>query len=194
VRPVAREEILDIPSFVAARPSMERRAVEARRARRLAVGDHLSVCFENRVTVAWQVQEMCRVEGIRDEAAVRHELDTYNALLPGPAELSATLFVEYAEPPERDRQLRALVGIERHVRLDFEGASAAPAVFDDEQFSAERISAVQFVRFSLSSDQLDALRNLRRRVRLVVDHPALTTSASLSPALRGALVEDLETP
>ena len=194
MRPVAREEILDIPSFVAARAALERRAVEARRARRLAVGDHLSLSFENRVTVAWQVQEMCRVEGIRDEAAVRHELDTYNALLPGPSELSATLFVEYPEPVERDRQLRALVGLERHVRLEIDGAEPAAAVFDGEQFNGDRVSAVQFVRFPLSSTQFDALRDLRRRASVVVDHPALTASASLSPALRGALVEDLETP
>jgi hypothetical protein len=190
VKPLVLADILPLPAFAAARPTLERAVIRAKEARRIAVGPNLTLLFENRVTLRWQVHEMCRVEQIDKPEAIAHELDTYNGLLPGRDELSATLLVEYDEPVERARMLAALRGLERHFWLDVDGARVL-ASFDDEQFNDARISSVQFLRFRLSAAEADVLCDLRRPAAFVVDHPAYTARAPLTGAARGALVEDL---
>lgn len=191
MNPLTPADILPIPAFLAARPALEREVIRQKEARRLALGPNLTFLFENRVTLRWQVQEMCRVEQIVEPGAIQHEIDTYNGLLPRRDELSATLLVEYTDIPERDRMLVALQGLSNHVRLEIEGAGAARAVFDGEQYNERRISSVQFVRFPLTAEQVDALCDLRRGARFVVDHPAYAATVALAGAARGALVEDL---
>lgn len=184
-------DVLPIPAFLAQRRKLEAEVVAAKTVRRLAVGPQMTWLFENRATCLWQVQEMCRVENITAAAAVQHELDTYNALLPSPAELSATLLIEIDDPAERAVKLRELLGLHEHVRLTFPGAGDAPARFDGAQFDGERVSSVQFVRFPLSSSQIEALRDLGRPATLSVTHPAYPVSTPLPLTLRAALVEDL---
>ncbi len=184
-------EILSNAAFKEARPAMERTVIREKEARRVALGPNLTLLFENRVTLGWQIQEMCRVEHITAPEAVQHELDTYNALLPGREELAATLLVEYERPDERDRMLAALLGLHEHVRLEIEGEGTAAGVFDAEQYNAQRISSVQFVRFALTAAQVDALCDLRRAATLVCDHPAYAARAPVGGAARGALVQDL---
>jgi len=182
-------DVLSNEAFVAQRSARERGAVAAAAVRRVSVGPNLTLLFENRDSVLWQIQEMCRVEHITAPTAVQHEVDTYAALLPGPAELSATLLVEYPDPAVRDPMLRALVGLHARLRLEVDGVAAAGR-FDGEQFNAERISSVQFVRFPLGASRA-AFFDLSRPVRVVVDHPRYQAVVSLPPATRGALVQDL---
>lgn len=189
--PLTQADILPIPAFLAARPGLEREVIRQKEARRVALGPNLTFLFENRVTLRWQIQEMCRVEHIAAPEAVQHEIDTYNALLPRKNELSATLLVEYTDIPERDRMLVALEGLQNHVRLEIDGEEPVRAAFDAEQYNAERVSSVQFVRFLLLPGQVDALCDLRRAAHFVVDHPAYAATAPMSGAARGALVEDL---
>ena len=193
VRP---DQILPIAEFTRQRQLLEREAIANATLRRVCVGGHLAILFENHVSVAWQVQEMCRVEGITTASTVQHELDTYNALLPtraadGSAELSATLLVQYTDEAERDAALRALVGLHEHLYIEIAGERSA-ARFDGEQFNSERISSVQFVRFPLSAAAATALGELAKSARLVCTHPAQPAEAALGPVLRGALVGDLQ--
>lgn len=187
--PVTAADLLPIEEFVAKRPALQREAMAATGVRRLAVGPNMTLLFENRQTVWWQVQEMCRVEQIRAPAAVQHELDTYNALLGTPDELSATLLVEYPEPVERDRMLKALVGLHDHVWMEVGGTRIAGR-FDGEQFNDQRISSVQFVRFLLGTWRA-AFLDFQQSVVVVVDHPAYSVRVGVTGALRGALTEDL---
>lgn len=182
-------DVLPEAEFRAARPRLEREVLAAKSARRLTVGGNLTFLFENRLTLWWQVQEMCRVEHISDPAAIQHELDTYGGLLPGPDSLSATLLLEYPEPAERDHMLRLLRGLERHVHLRV-GERVLPAVFDAEQWNEERISSVQFLRFPLGEAR-PAFFDLAQAAEIVVDHPALSARAAVGGVLRGALCEDL---
>lgn len=184
-------DVLPTPEFVAQRRKLEAEVVAAKGVRRLAAGPDMTWLFENRATCLWQVQEMCRVEHITAPAAIQHELDTYNALLPTASELSATLLIEIDDPAERAEKLRALLGLHEHVRLTFAGAPDAPARFDEEQFNTERLSSVQFVRFPLTSSQIEALRDLGRPATLAITHPAYPVSTALPLTLRAALVEDL---
>lgn len=194
MKPVVRSALLGNAEFVAQRPRLEQQHMLTKEQRRLKLGDAMVLLFENQATVAWQVQEMCRVENITADAAIQHELDTYNALLPGHSELSATLLIGFADPEERDRRLRELLGLHLHLHLHLEGAGAAAARFDAEQFNEKRISSVQFLRIPLSAEQRAALLDFGKKATFVVDHPAYQVQVPLTAALRGALVEDLETP
>ena len=166
--------------------------IDAKRLRRVPLGPHITLLFENRLTCWWQVQEMVRVEQLSDPAAIQHELDTYNPLLPGPSELSATLLVEIADPGERATWVGRLVGLHEHLWLDIDGLARSAATFDREQFGEERISTVQFVRFPLAPAQRAAFADLGRPARIQSDHPAYPATATLPPTVRAALIEDME--
>ena len=187
---ISREDLLSNPEFVAARPVRERLAIQSAMVRRLGVGPNLTLLFENRTSVLWQIQEMCRVEQIVAPAAVQHEVDTYAALLPTASELSATMLVEYPDAGERDVMLHRLVGLADHLWFVFDGERVA-ARFDGEQYNEKRISSVQFLRVPLTTAQRSVLLDLARPVQVVVDHPAYTVTTALPASLRGALAEDL---
>ncbi len=189
--PLTPADLLPLDEFLAQRSTIQRQTLAARRVRRLAAGDNLTLLFENRMTARWQILEMCRVENITRPDAVQHELDTYNALIPQGTELSATLLVEYPDADERDRMLLRLVGLQDSMTLTLEGSDTVQGVFDPDQFEEGRISAVQFVRFPLNADQVAALSDLRRAATLRVDHPAYQSETAVSGAVRGALVEDV---
>lgn len=187
--------LADVPEravAAAARPALEQRVLAAKRIRRLALGPNMTLLFENRLTCLWQVLEMVRVEHISAPAAIQHELDTYNQLLPGPNELSITLLIEYPEAEERAVQLTKLVGLHQHLWLQLDGLPPIAVRFDDEQFNNTRVSSVQFLRVPLDAAALAALGNLSRPAAFVCDHPAYGHRGALSPSHRAALVEDLQ--
>jgi hypothetical protein len=133
---------------------------------------------------------MLRAERIAKEPDVQHEIDTYSDLLPAADELSATLMFEFPEADGRAIRLHELVGFEDHLYLDVEGAGRAKAFFDRRQLDADRISAVQFIRFPIDAAQREALKS-GGGVRVVSDHPGYAYSADIPPATCRALAEDL---
>ncbi len=187
VRP---EEILPWKQFQAERPRHLARVLAAQAARRLGLGPNMTLLFENRETVRWQVQEMVRIEQLSRPEAIQHELDTYNKLLPDSDCLSATLLIEYPDAGERERMVRALVGLHERLFLVL-GERRVPARFDQEQFNAERVSTVQFLRLPLDAEARAALSDLDRPASLLVDHPSYHHSTPLTRSFRGALLDDL---
>ena len=191
MRPVTLKEILPWPQYEIMRPRLRPLFIAEKERRRLAVGDHLTLLFENGQTVWYQVEEMIRAERIEAEDAIRHEIDTYNELLPRPGELTATMMVEYADAQERDAALRALVGLERHLWIVI-GGRREPARFDSRQFATDRISAVQFVRFPLGG--LDAAEFRAHaaagKIAIEADHPRLNARALIQGPIALALGRD----
>ncbi len=185
------DDVLPNETFLAHRRRLEAAVLQAKAVRRLALGANMTLLFENSATCLWQVQEMCRVEGITAPTAIQHELDTYNALLPGPADLSATLLIDVADPSERCTLLHQLVGLDQALALHLGDEPPAPARFDGEQFNAVRVSAVQFLRIALTASQIVALRDLGRPATLTCTHPAYAVDSPLPLTLRAALAEDL---
>jgi len=186
---VDASEILALDDYAIERPAFRQRVLAIKAPRRVALGEHLTLLFENHATVLYQIQEMIRVERITEPAGIRHEIDTYNELVPGEDELSATLLIEYADEGERDRRLRELLGLERHLHLRV-GESLTTAVFDMRQSSDERISSVHYVKFSLGKVAADEIRR-GARPEIVVDHPGLAARVELSAEQSAALAEDL---
>ena len=189
---IAPDEILALTDYERVRNRLRPLFIHEKERRRLHVGSHLTFIFENVQTAWYQIEEMIRSEKMTDREAIQHEIDTYNELIPAPGELVATLLIEYAESKERDAALTRLVGLERHLWLNV-GEKKIAARFDDRQMSEERISAVQFVRFSL--DGVDATRLLelagKGEVAVEADHPSLAARGEIAGLLAASLAEDL---
>ncbi|MBF6558985.1 MAG: DUF3501 family protein [Candidatus Binataceae bacterium] len=194
MKPVMLKEILGYEQYEILRPRLRPLFIAEKERRRLAVGAHLSLLFENGATVWYQVEEMIRTERIAAEDAIRHEIDTYNELLPRPGELTATMLIEYPDAAERDVALRALLGLERHLWIRI-GERREPARFDARQIASDRVSSVQFVRFPLGG--LDVAEFLEfaaaGKIAIEADHPQLIERAPISGAIAEALARDLAT-
>ena len=188
---IPRTDILDLGDYERRRDAIRPKAIAARGVRRLDLGPNATIAFENRETVAYQIHEMLRAERIARENDVQHEIETYSDLLPASDELSATLMFEFPEIEGRNVYLRDLAGFENHLRLDFGAAGSSPAFFDRRQIDADKISAVQFVRFPVNSAQRAALTRATN-IRVLSDHPRYGFAATLSAETCRALASDLE--
>ena len=190
MKPLTLDEIAGRRTYEALRPEYRERIIALKERRRVTVGDRVSLVFENRETLRFQVQEMTRVERIDDPAAVQQELDVYNELMPGEGELSATLFIEIPELSRIKEELDRLVGIDEHVSLVL-GDEAVPARFDPKQMEADRISAVQYLRFALDAGQRARFADPAVPVCLRIDHPRYRHETPLPPEVRESLAADL---
>jgi hypothetical protein len=179
MKPVSADEIKNIADYELERPEFRSRMMALKDRRRVRVGDHLTLLFENRETVRYQIQEMMRIERLVRPEEIRHELETYNELIPALNQLSATLLIEYETSEERDIWLRKLLGLEDHVWIEIEGQGRAKARFDARQIATDRLSSVQYIRFPLSEAQAAAFP---RGARIVVDHPEYAVATPLTQA------------
>lgn len=190
MQPILPADIRSNADYALSRDAFRQQVLAVKRVRRMHLGDHLTLLFENRDTMLYQIQEMMRVENIEDPKAIAHEIRTYNELVPGEGELKATLLVEYAEPDERDKALRELVGLQDSVTIQVGDAPPVLALFDDRQISDGRISSVHYITFPIGLERAEALRS-GATVKLHVCHEALTVTAVLSAEQTAALQEDL---
>ena len=195
-RHLTLEDIEDLRHYERTRPEYRDRIIALKRLRRVSVGPLVTLVFENRETVRFQIQEMARVEKMASDEQIRAELDVYNPLIPAPGELSATLFVELTDEEALRRWLPQLVGIERAVELRI-GASpgadvvrSTPEAAHDVQLTREDVTAsVHYIRFALSPDQVD--RFAAGPVTLAVALPAYDEAAELADDVREELLGDL---
>ncbi len=187
-------DVLNFFEYEKVRDERRRRVMELKRARRVPVGRYLSFLFENRDTVLFQIQEMCRAERITDDARIQDEIDVYGALLPHPGELSATMMIEIEDRDQIKPVLDRFLGIDlgQHVWMQVGKEFAVAGQFEAGHSDEEKgkLSAVHFVRFAFPTEARSAFRD--SPVFLVVDHPAERARAALSKDTRAALLEDLE--
>ncbi len=182
MRHVRREEILPLDVYERSRDEIRRGVMEAKRLRRVTAGGVLTFLFENTATMRYQVQEMCRAEGLRREEEIAHELETYNELLGGKGELGVSLLIEEADPAERDRKLRAWLDLPRHLYVKLDDGEKVRARYDERQVGEDRLSSVQYLKFDVRG---------RAPVAVGADLPALSVEQPLDPAQRAALAQDL---
>ena len=187
-------DVLNFFEYEKVRDETRRRVMDVKRVRRVSVGRHLSFLFENRDTILFQIQEMCRAERITDDVRIQDEIDTYAALAPQPGELSATMMIEIEDKDRIQPILDAFLGIDlgHHVWMQVAQEPVIPGNFEAGHSDQERgkLSAVHFVRFALPRPAVRAFRN--SPVFLVVDHPGERARTELSPETKAALLQDLE--
>ena len=190
---IERSDVLNFFEYEKVRAVMRARIIELKRVRRVTVGKHLSFVFENRDTVLFQIQEMCRVERITEDVKVQDEIDVYSALLPAPNELSASLFIEITDKGEIQPVLDRFMGIDvgPTVWMQVGKEFAVPGQFEPGRSDEEKgkLSAVHFVRFAFSPEAARAFAT--SPVSLVVDHPAERGRVELSAETKAQLLLDL---
>lgn len=191
------DDISDLRAYERGREEFRSRIIALKKRRRIGVGPVVTLVFENRDTILFQVQEMARAERMLSDQAIQTEIDTYNPLIPGPGELSATLFVELTSRAEMEEWLPKLVGVERSVELLIgDGGPTAEVVrcIVDEDHAQqltrdETTASVHYVRFALSGEQI--ARFAAEPVVLAVNHPAYAEGTRLSDDTKATLLDDL---
>jgi Protein of unknown function (DUF3501) len=197
--PLVLEDIADQRAYEREREQFRREVIEVKKRRRIGVGPVVTLVFENRTTVRFQVQEMARAERMSTDRQIQHELDVYNRLLPSNGELSATLFVEMVDEVALRGWLPRLVGIERSCVLrigEGPGGVSVVSVPEAEHEAAlsrdDVTSAVHYVRFPVGAARADALAV--GPAVLAVDHPGYSEGMPgtvLGDATRAELAADI---
>jgi hypothetical protein len=194
---VLLSEVRDLVAYEKVRDSERARIIKLKKNRRISVGDNLTFLFENRETVLFQVQEMVRTERIVEKERIQEELDAYNALIPDPLELSATLFIELpglsSLPHDEVRErVNRFQGLDRDGVVTLEvGDSPFPARFEGGHSKEEKMAAVHYLRFPLDERSRKGLGEAAVAVRIRVDHPHYKAVAQVGPALRAEMLADL---
>jgi hypothetical protein len=190
---LSREDLYTLEAYASERAAFRTRVLAHKRARSVAIGSHVTLLFEDRLTIQYQVQEMLRVERIFEAAGIEEELDAYNPLIPDGSNLKATMLIEYTDPDERARRLVDLHDIERRVALRIGTLPPVVAIADEDmdRSTDSKTSAVHFLRFDLDAGQIDALKN-GSAAEFAIDHPHYHERAALSPDTRAALAADLD--
>jgi uncharacterized protein DUF3501 len=190
-------DVKDLVQYEKVRDEMRAQVIELKKTRRVAVGPNLTFLFENRETVLFQVQEMVRTERMVEAWKIQEELDTYEALLPGRGELSATLFIEIPDLVALSNdEVRAAVnrfqGLDRESVWLVIGDERVGARFEGGHSKDEKMAAVQYLRFRPSEAARRTLASPEAEVRIVVEHPRYRAETALTPETRRALVADLQ--
>ena len=190
---IARDSLLTLEAYARARSDFRARVIAHKKDRTVHLGEHLTLLFEDELTIRYQIQEMLRVEKTFEEAGIQDELDAYNPLVPDGSNWKATLLVEYEDVDARKAALARLKGIEDRLWVRVEGSARVYAIADEdlERENDDKTSSVHFVRFELSPPMIAALKR-SAALSIGVDHPAYEAMLPAVPeATRWALLADL---
>ena len=190
---LAREDLMTLEAYAAVRSEFNRTAARHRRARQVALGDHVTLCFEDRATIQYQIQEMLYIERHFEPQDIQDELDAYVPLIPTGTNITATMMIEYSSPVVRAEKLKELVGIEHRVYVQVEGHDRVYASADEDllRTTEEKTSAVHFLTFELPEAQQAALL-AGAAVQIGVDHARYSANTGdVQDQLRCGLIKDL---
>ncbi len=189
VRPITRRDIKGPALYAPIRDDFRNRVIALKRPRRILLGDRVAIVFENRHTMTLQIEEICRVENLTTDEQINAEIAVYNELMPTESSLAATLFVEL--PPDADAYvaLKQLVGLDEHVVFHV-GTTALRATFEPGRSTADKISAVQYLRFPVSAETRAAIATAGTPLALEIDHPNYRYRVDCSDELRASLAGD----
>ena len=190
---IDRDTLMSLETYAKARKDFRARVIAHKKARTIHLGEHVTLIFEDELTIRYQVQEMLRIEKIFEEEGIEGELAAYNPLIPDGSNFKATMLIEYEDADLRRRALANLKGIEDRVWMQVEGCAKVFAIADEdlERENADKTSAVHFVRFELSKEMVAALR-YGVALGIGVDHPNYKAEIpAVGDATRSALIADL---
>lgn len=191
---ISRGDLLSLEQYSQQRKRMREEIIAHKRCRNIQVGPNMTWCFEDRRTIAYQIQEMLRIERIFESEGIQSELDAYNPLVPDGSNWKATLLIEYPDPSERARELAQLKGVEDRCWIRVSELARVFAIADEdiERENAEKTSSVHFLRFELTDTMISALKD-GAPLFIGVDHAHYHHDVSPVPAVvRGSLVGDLD--
>ena len=189
MKKVVLDDILGFDAYEKVRDQSRDRIIQLKQKRRVSVGGRVSLVFENRDTVIFQIQEMLRAERIADLDKIREEIAVYNELIPDPGQLSATLFLEIDDQAYLREELLKFLGIDEVVFFKI-GSHSIHGQFEKGRSKEDKISAVQYVRFPFDEGALEAFRK-GENAEISIDHPHYKATAPLETQTRESLLDDL---
>ena len=183
---------MSLETYARERASFRAKVLEHKKRRTVRLGSHVTLQFEDELTIRYQVQEMLRIERIFEDEGIQGELDAYNPLIPDGSNWKATMLIEYPDADERRRMLGVLKGIERRVWVQVQGCEPVYAIADEdlERENDEKTASVHFLRFELSAAMRERIRQ-GAGVTVGVEHPHYSARAEVQPDVRTALAADL---
>lgn len=188
-----RHDLLSLEAYAVQRNDFRARVMAHKKNRCVHLGAHLTLAFEDRLTVQYQIQEMLRIERIFEANGINDELEAYNPLIPDGKNLKATLFVEYPDMEQRKRELARLGGLEHGMVLTVSGHPPVTAIADEDmdRSDAEKTAAVHFLRFELSDGMIGDWK-AGAAVMLASTHVEMREQVTLSETLRKTLAGDFD--
>ncbi len=190
---ITAESLMSLEQYAKARKDFRDRVLAHKKNRTVQLGEHVTLVFEDELTMRYQIQEMLRVERIFEEAGIRDELDAYNPMVPDGSNWKATMLIEYPEIEERRRALSQLIGVEDRVWIKVAGQPRIHAIADEDldRENEDKTSAVHFLRFELSGPMKRALKG-GAALSVGVDHPNYSaTIDQAAAATTASLLKDL---
>ena len=190
---ISRDSLWTLEHYARIRNQFRQEVIAHKRIRQVALGQHITLFFEDEKTIRYQIQEMLRIEKTFEESGIQDELDAYNPLIPDGRNFKCTMMIEYSDPAVRKVELAKLKGVEDRVWVQVEGRDKVFAIADEDldRENEEKTSSVHFMRFELDEDMAGALKygvGLSRGV----DHPNYSVVLDPVPAeTRASLVKDL---
>ena len=189
---LTREDLFSLEKYAEIRNEFREKVMEHKKDRRVAIGDHAALYFEDALTMQYQVQEMLRIEKIFEAKGIQDELDVYNSLVPDGSNWKATFMIEYQDEQERKVALKKLIGIEKKlwVRVGDLDPVYAIANEDMDRETEEKTAAVHFVRFELTPDMVAKAKS-GAKISMGIDHAAYKYNVIVADNIHSALIKDL---
>ena len=189
-----REDLWSLEEYADKRADFKKQVLAIKKNRKVALGENATLYFENEQTIRYQIQEMLRIEKVFEADGINDELGAYNPLIPDGSNWKATFMIEYGDPEERAKVLATLGGVEDKVWVRVEGfdKSFAIANEDMERSTDEKTSAVHFMRFELTADMTQAVKD-NKSISMGIDYDGFDQLIDpISEESRVSLLQDLE--
>jgi len=190
---LSHEDLYSLEEYARIRPEFRARVIEHKKSRRLPIGPHAALYFEDELTMQYQVQEMLRIERIFEPDGIQDELDVYNPLIPDGMNWKATFMMEYDDVEERKQALSRLIGVESHIWVQVAGFDKVRPIANEDldRATEEKTSSVHFLRFELSDEMIKALKG-GAMLSAGIDHPDYDYRVDDIPSpVRESLIGDL---
>ena len=189
---LTRNDLWSLEEYAGRREEFRKQVLAHKKLRQVALGPHATLYFEDQLTMQYQIQEMLRVERIFEAAEIEEELSAYNPLIPDGSNWKATFMIEYGDIEERKQALATMGGIEETVWVQVGNGTKAYAIANEdmERTRDSKAAAVHFMRFELSAEDLQSVRD-GADVHMGVDHPSIANTVTLRTEARQALCADL---
>ena len=192
---IARDSLLTLEAYAHQRNEFRAKVIEHKKSRTVRLGEHITLIFEDELTIRYQIQEMLRIEKTFEERGIQDELDAYVPLIPDGSNLKATMMIEYPAPAVRKVQLMRLRGVESRVYVQVDGCSPVYAVADEDlpRENEEKTSSVHFLRFEFEPTMIDAFQQ-GAAVAIGVDHSNYSVRIDeVAPEVQASLARDFDT-
>jgi len=189
---LTRQDLMSLEEYAEKRAAYRQQVMAHKKQRCVMLGNHLTLYFEDRLTIQYQIQEMLRIEKIFEKAAIEEELAAYNPLIPDGTNWKATMMIEFTDVEERRQALAQMIDIEQRIWAQIGNGEKIFVIADEdlERTTEEKTSAVHFLRFEIPVSQIAMLKN-GETLHFGVDHPNYHFSTEIQPFIRDRLVNDL---